>query len=96
MTVFYVSLAYIGLVLVSIFIPQIPDSAFRVIAIGLLLGWYFSIGKKQVLYVKETWPNGYPRKSWTKPLLVAFGALIAFLVVIFLLALIAATMTTER
>jgi hypothetical protein len=89
MTWVYVSLAYFGFVLISIFTPQIPDSVFRSVAIGLLLGWYFAVGKKQVLYVKESWPDGYPRKSWTKPLLAAFGGLVAFIIAVVILALIA-------
>ena len=76
---FYVSLAYLGFVLVSIFIPKIPDAGFGGVALGLLLGWYFSLGKKQIQYVKETWQDGYQRKPWAKPLLVAFGCLIGFL-----------------
>ena len=86
---FYASLAYFGFVLVSIFIPAIPDSVFRGSAIGLLVGWYFSLGKKQIHYVKNTFQEGYQRKPWTKPLLVAFGGLVGFLIVLFILAMAA-------
>jgi hypothetical protein len=86
---FYASLAYFGIVLVSIFIPAIPDAVFRGAAIGILLGWYFSLGKKQIQYVKETFQDGYQRKPWTKPLLIAFGGMVGFLIVLFILAIAA-------
>ena len=74
---FYVSLCYFVFVLVSILIPAIPEGLFRVAAIVLLLGWYFTLGKKQIVYVKETCGEGYERKPWKTPLLIAFGCLVA-------------------
>src|ERR1043165_813560 len=56
---FYASLAYLGIVLVSIFIPIIPDAVFRGAAVGILLGWYLSLGKKQTQYVTETFRDKY-------------------------------------
>ncbi|HYM08461.1 MAG TPA: hypothetical protein VEU11_18060 [Terriglobales bacterium] len=50
---FYVLIAYLGLAFVTIFIP-IPQGLFTLASIGLLFGWYLSLGKKQVTYVKET------------------------------------------
>jgi uncharacterized membrane protein YfcA len=79
---FYASLAYLGFVLASIFVPAIPDAVFRGAAIGILLGWYFVLGRKQIQYVKETFKDGYHRKPWTKPLLIAFGGLVGFFIVI--------------
>jgi len=87
---FYASVVYLGIVLVSSFIPAIPDAAFRGAAIGILLGWYFSLGKKQTQYVKDTFQDGYQRKPWTKPLLIASGALVGFFIVLFILAIAAA------
>jgi hypothetical protein len=86
---FYISLAYLGVVLISIFIPTIPDSIFRGAAIGLLIGWYFSLGKKQIKYVKETFQGSYQRKSWTKPLLIACGCFILYFVTVFILVIVA-------
>jgi hypothetical protein len=59
-----------------------------VVAIGLLLGWYFSLGKKQIRYVKETWGERYTRKSWKTPLLIAFGCLAAAFIVSFGIAIL--------
>jgi len=84
---FYVSVAYLVLAFVTTFIPVIPDGLFRLAAIGILLGWYFSLGKKQIKYVKETWQNSYERKRWKKPLLIAFGCLIGMFVALFVVAL---------
>ena len=92
---FYASLIYICFVLVSIFIPAIPDSAFRGIAIGILLGWYFSLGKTQIQYVKNTFQNNYRRKSWSKPLLIAFGSLLGVVCILFGLALVADSLFPE-
>jgi len=74
-TWFYVSIAYLGLAFVTIFVP-IPEGLFTLASIGLPLGWYLSLGKKQVTYVGETWRDGYERKSWKEPLLIALGFLI--------------------
>lgn len=76
----YVSVAYVGLAFASIFIP-IPEGLVGLTSIGLLLGWYLSLAKKQVMYVKVTWPDGYERKPWKKSLLIAFGCLIGTLTV---------------
>ena len=84
---FYVSLAYLGFVFVSDFIlPTIPEGLFRLAGLVLLLGWYFSLAKKQIRYVKETYRGGYDRKPWRKPLLIAFGCLIGAFVVLFAIA----------
>ena len=44
-----------------------------------LLYWYFSATREQAKYVKARYGNSYPRKPWTKPLLIATGCLIAFI-----------------
>jgi hypothetical protein len=85
---FYVSIAYFGVVLVTTFIPVIPEGLFRLAGLALLLGWYFSLGKKQIAYVKETWRDGYQRKPWKKPLLIAFGCLIGAFALLFVLGLV--------
>ncbi|MDB6124630.1 MAG: Uncharacterized protein JWQ71_3623 [Pedosphaera sp.] len=86
---FYVSLGYLGFVLVSVFIPAIPEAVFRGAAIGILMGWYFTQGQKQVQHVKETCQTGYQRRSWKKPLLIAFGCLVGYLIVVIVLAIVA-------
>ena len=87
---FYISLGYLGFVLMSNWIPAIPEGPFRLAALAILLGWYFSLGKKQVKYVNETYPNSYSRKSWTKPLLVGFGCWIGLFLFLFAVGVIQA------
>ena len=73
---FYVTITYLAFNLMSVFIPAVPEKLFRLVSIGLLIGWYFSLGKKQIKYVKDTWPYSYNRKPWKKPLSIAFGSMI--------------------
>jgi hypothetical protein len=83
---FYLSIAYLAVAFLTSFISVIPEGLFRLAALGLLLGWYFSLGKKQIKYVKEAWREGYERKPWTKPLLIAFGCLIGAFIVLYAVA----------
>lgn len=86
---FYLSLGWLVAVLAGTFVPAIGDGWYHAISIGMLLGWYFSLGREQARYVKETWQGSYPRKPWGCPLLVGFGGLAAFLGLLFVLLLIA-------
>lgn len=78
---FYVSVVYLGLTVVTMFVSFIPEGLFNLAGIGLLLGWFFSLGARQIAYVKETWRNGYERKSWNKPMLVASCCLIGIIAI---------------
>jgi hypothetical protein len=72
---FYLWIVYLGVTLTPIPIP-------RGSAIGLLLVWYLSLGKNQVAYVKEKWGDGYERKPWTIPLLIASCCLLGTIAVL--------------
>jgi cation transport ATPase len=85
---FYASIAYFIFAMVTMFVPAIPDRLFNWVAIALLLGWYFSIGKRQIDHVKEQWRDNYVRKPWTMPLLIAFACLIGLVVVFYALAVV--------
>jgi hypothetical protein len=89
LTTFYLNLAYVVFVLVSIFIPSIPQPVFTGVSIALLFSWYFSFCKKQAQYVKATYGDNYPRKPWGMPLLIGFACLIVFFAIVFGLELIA-------
>jgi hypothetical protein len=86
---FYIAIAFLVFARVSVFIPAIPDVIFGSAGIGLLMGWYLSLGRKQVRYVKDNWQDGYQRKPWTKPLLIAFGCLVGFFIALFVLVVVA-------
>jgi hypothetical protein len=77
---FYFILAYFGFSLLPL--PAVLEVLFRLAPIGLLLGWYFGLGKRQIRYVKETWRDRYERKPWNKPLLIAFSVLIGTFIVL--------------
>lgn len=53
------------------------DRLLRFVNLAYLLGWYFSTGRAQVRYVKARFGASYPKKPWGKPLLLAFGGLLA-------------------
>ena len=76
----YASLVFLGLVTVSCFFPQLPDGVVSLGGLVLLFGWYLSLGRKQIKFVQETWQNRYHKKSWTNPLLIAFGSLCGFVI----------------
>jgi hypothetical protein len=79
---FYVSIAYLGFTLVTISIPGVPEGLIRLAGIGLLLGWFFSLGRKQITYVDETWRDRYKRRPWMKPLLIAFCCSVGTLLIL--------------
>jgi hypothetical protein len=71
------------IVVYTLFISE-PKTGSGSLSIGLLLTWYFSLGKQQVNYLKDNISN-YEKKSWLKPLLLGVsGYIISFIVVIIL------------
>lgn len=46
-----------------------------------LLIWYFAAARPQARYVKAKYGAGYPRKPWTRPLLIASGLAVIYFVV---------------
>ena len=78
---FRATLGYLALTLVGDFLPSIPEAVYRGIGIGILVGWYFTVGTKQVDYVKDQLQSAYVHKPWGVPLMIAFGGLLGFLAV---------------
>jgi hypothetical protein len=64
------------------------DAASRGIGLILLLLWYFSSARAQARYVKEKFGAAYPRKGWTRPLLIAFGLTAGFFALVFVIAFV--------
>jgi hypothetical protein len=85
---FYVSLAFDGLVLISVLIPIIPGFFFNLAGLVLLFSWYGSLGKKQIRYVKDTWQDRYERKSWSKPLLIGGASLVGWFLITYILEVV--------
>jgi hypothetical protein len=85
---FYITIAYYIFGVVSEFFPPIPDAVFQIAILGLIFGWFFSIGRKQIQHVENTYQNNYQRKSWAKPMLIAIGCYIGFIFALFISAVI--------
>ena len=87
--------AYIGiaLIIITIGISFYLISTGDIITAGIVslgmniafliyfLVWRFTVAKEQIAYVKDTLPDGYSKKSWSKPFLSILG-LYAFLIAI--------------
>lgn len=78
--VFVVITSFIGIV------PALSDVPLGAVGVAYLLLWYFFLAQKQAKYVNETFGRNYQKKSWAKPLLIAFGILFAFLLLVFMTA----------
>lgn len=83
-----------GLALV---LPESPglDLLFRFSGLGVLLAWYYGNGKAQVEHVKQRFGDAYPRRSWAVPLSLGFAAVLALLIVVFVLAFAAAIVDAQ-
>ena len=66
---------YIVFILLLLFIP-INLGIYG--GIGILACWYFSQGRPQIKYVKKKYGKEYDKKSLDKPLLIALGCLVGY------------------
>lgn len=64
------------------------DTAFRGAGFGLLITWYFQSAKLQIGYVAARFGTSYPRKTWGRPFLYAFGCFLAFVAVAAVIAFV--------
>ncbi len=58
----------------------------RVVGLAFLITWYYSNARAQITHVKATFGTKYPRRPWSKPLLVGFGMLFS----LFMLGMVSA------
>ncbi|MEO8152560.1 MAG: hypothetical protein ABI605_05775 [Rhizobacter sp.] len=85
------SIGFFALLMVAgIFLPESTslNLGSRVAGLGLLIAWYTLNGKQQVAYVTAHFGKTYPRKNWGVPLLYALLSLVAFLVLVFVIAFV--------
>jgi hypothetical protein len=82
------TLSVMGLVMI---VPESSgiDLLIRACGLGVLLAWYYASGKAQVDLVKQRFGTTYPRRGWALPLVIGFGALVALLVTVFVIAFVA-------
>jgi hypothetical protein len=74
----------LGMLFVYIFMgffiadKKAADGAARGLAFLYLIIWYFSAGRAQAKYVKGKFGSDYPRRSWSKPLLIGVAAIVGY------------------
>jgi hypothetical protein len=86
---------FILLTLVSVVMPESRalDSLSRIGGLGLLLAWYFVSGKPQQTYVRTKFGDSYPRRGWSKPLLLALLVLTGYFAIVFIALLLFGLLT---
>lgn len=82
------------LLLLSIIPPniKIAEGIGRMSAVVLLLTWYFSQGRAQAKYVKETYGKEYHKRRWANPLLIGLACLVGYVIFSIIVALIYSTL----
>jgi hypothetical protein len=72
------------LIVASLFVPdgKAFDAISRAIGIGLLVGWYYSIGKSQQAAVLARYGKTYPRRGWLKPIIYAILVFLGIVLVV--------------
>lgn len=91
----WMSVAFLVLmVLLSVALPENDalGALSRFGGIGLLVAWYFSLGKSQNAVVLARYGKGYPRKGWLKPLGWALLAWLGFMFAAVLVGIVAGVM----
>jgi hypothetical protein len=75
---------------VAFVLPESPavDLLMRAVGFGVLVAWYYSAGKEQVMHVKGAFGTTYPRRGWAQPLLLAVGAVVVLMAGVVLLAVL--------
>jgi len=86
----------IGIVLaigiaVSVALPDsgLADLASRLSGFGMLIAWYYAIGKSQRAAILARYGDDYPRRGWSQPLGWAVAAIVALVALIVLIAVAA-------
>ena len=74
---------YVAVVVVGAMAPDAValDGLSRVAGFVMLLAWYFTLGRPHAKFVAERHGNTYPRRGWAKPMSVAVGLLVAYILV---------------
>lgn len=78
----YASIGLLAVLLLTL--PFADDDVVRWVGqtnFVFLLIWYFAAARPQARYVKAKFGADYPRKPWSRPLLVASGAAVVYFVV---------------
>jgi hypothetical protein len=81
----WATVAFLAIAIGTIFIPDSTavNGVMRGAGIGLLVGWYVTLGKTQAEYVNQNLPHGYVKKSWVAPLGISVLAIAAYFGIVF-------------
>jgi hypothetical protein len=81
------TLALMLVIFITLFIPppKLVDDAIQACGLALLVGWYYTEGRRQTQYVKVTFPDGYTKRGWGRPLALGVAFLLAYFVIAFFL-----------
>lgn len=73
---------FVVMTVLAVLLPdtRAMDGITRVLALVLLVVWYYANGKSQQAYVLGKFGKTYPKKGWGKPLLWAVAGLVGFVV----------------
>jgi hypothetical protein len=85
----WATVAFLLVSIVTLFVPESKtlEGVMRFAGLGLLLSWYFSQGRPQAKYVKETLGDDYIKKGWGLPLLVGWVVVGAYVAIVFVIAI---------
>jgi hypothetical protein len=85
-TAFFVLLTIMAVILPD---SKVVDALSRLGAVALLIAWYYANGKPQQAFVLARFGKHYPRRGWSKPLLLAVLAIVGYLAALFVVGLVA-------
>jgi hypothetical protein len=63
---------------VAIAIPAVPNALGRSVGIGLLMGWYWVVGRPHAKYVAQQFGQSYTRRPWGKAIGLGVAGCVAF------------------
>lgn len=73
---------------------QLSDIGIRGLSLVYLAVWYVAYARKQMDFVKKRYGANYPRKKWGAPIGIAIACAVAYMGVVFVLA-VAVTLVRE-
>lgn len=87
----WVTVVFLAINVGTLFVPDSKAvvGVIRAAGLGLLFGWYFTQGRSQARYVKESLGDNYVKNGWRLPLLVGVASVGAYIAVVFFLAVAA-------
>ena len=69
---------YLVLGVVALHGSPVANLLSQALSFGFLIAWYFASARRQAVYVKEQYGDGYRRRPWGKPLGIAVGLSLAY------------------